>query len=217
MLSICKAQSWRASVTSDVLQHRQHEYPLFPWWRTTLQVMKCRLCWEIEVWPCSLFWIYCLSLLLACNHAVCKETHRSYVQGQIRMSKLCTGWECARPSMPQASSPANTPASTLLNRGMNALNTSGTLPAVLFAGLSVLTPPKSAPRSLYRDCPKHKKCSGEQNAKLLYKSNFWVITKTMVLRKNIQPFKEVYFGFISTLFFQCFMPQIGSKDVKYYF
>lgn len=94
------------------------------------------------------------------------------MQGQVLMSKLCTGWECARPSMPPASSPANTPVSALLNRGVNALNTSGALPAVLFAGLSVLIPPKSAPKSLYRHCPKHKKCSGEENAKLPYKSNF---------------------------------------------
>lgn len=40
---------------------------------------------------------------------------------------------------------------------------------------------------------KHRKCSGEQNAKLPYKSNLWVITKTTVLRKNIQQFWEVHF------------------------
>ena len=61
--------------------------------------------------------------------------------------------------MPQVSSPANIPVPALLNRGVNALNTAGTLPAmmenVLFAGLSVLTPAKSALKSLYRHCPKH--------------------------------------------------------------
>lgn len=201
MLSICKGLSWCAGVTSDAFQCRQHEYPLFSWWRTTFQVMKCRLCWEMQIWPCGLAWIYRSSLLFACKHAVCKEAAWSHMQGQVLMSKLCTGWGCARPSMPQASSPANTPVSTLLNHGVNALNASGVLPAVLFAGLGVLTLPKSAPESLYRHCPKHKKCSGEQNAKLPCKSNFWVITKTTVLRKNIQQFWEVRFVLYLCIFF----------------
>lgn len=43
------------------------------------------------------------------------------------------GWGRARPNVPQATSPANTPVSALPNHGMSALNTSGALPAVLFA------------------------------------------------------------------------------------
>lgn len=108
MLSICKGLSWCAGVTSGAFQCRQHEYPLFSWWRTTFQVLKCRLCWEMQIWPCGLAWIYRLSLLFACKHAVCKEAAWSHMQGQVLMSKLCTGWGCASPSMPQASSPANT-------------------------------------------------------------------------------------------------------------
>lgn len=61
--------------------------------------------------------------------------------------------------MSQVSSPANIPVPVFLNRGVNALHTAGMLPAmmenVLFAGLSVLTPAKSALKSSYRHCPKH--------------------------------------------------------------
>lgn len=75
------------------------------------------------------------------------------------MHEPCTGWGCARPSMPQVTSPANTPVPALLNHGVNALNTVGTLPAmmenVLFAGLSVLTPAKTALKTLYRHSPKY--------------------------------------------------------------
>lgn len=38
-----------------------------------------------------------------------------------------------------------------------------------------------------------KKCFGEQNNKLPYKSNFWVITKTTAKRKNFQQFCEISF------------------------
>lgn len=105
-------------------------------------------------------------------------------------------------------------SSTLLNHGVNALNTSGALPAVWFAGLSVLTLPKSAPKSLCRLCPKHKRCFGEQNAKLPHKSNFWVITKTTGWEKISSSFKKYILYLYICFFFQCFMPQIGSKDVK---
>lgn len=61
--------------------------------------------------------------------------------------------------MPQVSLPANIPVPAFLNHGVNALNTAGTLPAmmenVLFAGLGVRTPAKSALKSLYRHCSKH--------------------------------------------------------------
>lgn len=168
----------------------------------------------MQVWPCGLAWIYCSSLLFACKHAVCKET---YVQGQVLMSKVCTGWACTRPSMPQASSPANTPVQLFLTMvwmlwiHLGHCQQCGLQDSVYSLRLNQL------PKSLYRLCPKHKRCSGEQNAKLPCKSNFWVITKTTVLRINIQQFLKVHFVFIYAHFFQCFMPQIVSKDVKCHF
>lgn len=49
-----------------------------------------------------------------------------------------------------------------------------------------------------------KKCSGEQNTKLPYKSNFWVITKPTAMRKNFQQFCEISSVLYLHIFFQCF-------------
>lgn len=55
------------------------------------------------------------------------------------------------------SSPANSPVPAPLEHGVNALNTSGRLPAVmknvLFAGLAIHA--RTALKSLHRHCPKH--------------------------------------------------------------
>lgn len=91
-------------------------------------------------------------------HSAREEPDHTY-----RTKFLCVSWTqvegYARPSMPQVSSPADIPVTVFLNHGRNALNTAGTLPAmmesVLFTGLGVPTPAKSALKSLYRHCPKH--------------------------------------------------------------
>lgn len=44
------------------------------------------------------------------------------------------------------------------------------------------------------------KCFGEQNTNLPYKSNFWIITKTVAMRKNFQQFCAISCRFFSVFF-----------------
>lgn len=167
----------------------------------------------MQVWPCGHDWIYLSFILFVCKHALCKGRAWSHTQDQVLMRELCTGWGCARPSMPQVSSPANIPVSAFLNHGVNALNTAGTLPAmmqnVLFAGLLL--------NQLSNRCTdvvqSTKKCSGEQNTKLPYKAKLLSNNQNNSNEKKLPAVLWNIFCFISTHFSQCFPPQIGFQDV----
>lgn len=103
--------------------------------------------------PCAWLDLLCICTL----HEVCWG--RAHVQNQVVMHELCMDCGCAQPSMLQVSLPASRTVLAPPKCGVNALNTSGTLTAmmknVLFAGIGVLTSAKTALQSLCVHCPKY--------------------------------------------------------------
>lgn len=95
---------------------------------------------SLTLWPCLDLLLISAVCMQACSlQGNIRAGPSSYEQGVHRLgmykAKHATGQFTCKYS-----------SSTLLNHGVNALNTPGALPAVWFAGLSVLTPPKSAPK-----------------------------------------------------------------------
>lgn len=102
---------------------------------------------NVSLTPWTWLDLFCTCIL----HEFCWG--RAHMQNQALMHKLCMDCRCAQPSMLQVSSPTSRTVLAPPKCGVNALNTSGTLTAIMknvqFAGLSVLISAKTALKSLH--------------------------------------------------------------------